>query len=168
MSIKDKKVVALSFDLHIDHEQDGRVLVEKATLENPFLFIYGMSGLPEKFEEFLLHKQVGDKFNFTIESDDAYGEYDEGGVIDLPKKAFENDPEVLVEGTRVPLTDANGDTVIATILEIEGETVVVDLNHPLAGYDLHFSGTVDMVRDATPEELEHGHVHGADGHHHHH
>lgn len=168
MSIQNNKVVGLSFELHIDHEEDGRVLVEKATKETPFVFIYGLSGLPEKFEAFLLNKSVGDSFEFTVPSEDAYGEYDEGGVIDLPKKAFESDPEVVVVGNRIPLTDAEGETVVATILEIEGDVVVVDLNHPLAGYDLHFTGTVDLVREATIEEIAHGHVHGEGGVHHDH
>ena len=168
MLIQDNKVVGLSFDLHIDHEEDGKVLVEKATIEAPCVFIYGLSGLPEKFDEFLLNKKVGDSFDFTVASDDAYGEYDEGGIIDLPKNAFDSEPEVLVEGNRIPLTDAQGDTVVATILEIEEDVVVVDLNHPLAGYDLHFTGTVNEIREATIEEIAHGHVHGEGGHHHDH
>jgi len=164
MSVQENKVVSLSFELHIDHEEDGRVLVEKASAENPFVFLYGESGLPEKFEELLTGKAQGDAFEFVLESDDAYGDYDEGAIIDLPKDVFKGNEDVLEEGNRVPLTDDQGETVIATILEINENVVVVDLNHPLSGYDLFFTGTVDIIRDATEEEIEHGHVHGEHGH----
>jgi len=164
MSVQENKVVSLSFELHIDHEEDGRVLVEKASAENPFVFLYGESGLPEKFEELLTGKAQGDAFEFVLESDDAYGDYDESAIIDLPKDVFKDNEDVLEEGNRVPLTDDQGETVIATILEINENVVVVDLNHPLSGYDLFFTGTVDIIRDATEEEIEHGHVHGEHGH----
>jgi FKBP-type peptidyl-prolyl cis-trans isomerase SlyD len=166
MKIDNNKVVSLAFELFIDHEDDGRVLVEKATAEQPFLFLFGGSGLPEKFEELLADKATGDSFDFTIGFDDAYGDYDESAVIDIPRKAFEGSEDVLVEGNRVPLTDSEGDEAIGTIIEIAEENVVVDLNHPLAGYDLFFKGTVEAVRDASVEEIAHGHVHGEGGHHH--
>mgnify|MGYP000831789288 FL=1 len=100
----------------------------------------------------------GDKFDFTIPADKAYGQYDEQHVIDLPKNIFEIDgkfdSERIKEGNIVPLMTGDGQRVNASVVEIKPDIVVVDLNHPLAGADLIFEGEILESRPATNEEIQ--------------
>jgi len=102
--------------------------------------------------------------------DAGYGAYDEQLFMNLPKDIFvvdgEFDSEAIQPGNMVPMNDEQGNSLTAQIIEVNDEEVAVDFNHPLAGLDLHFKGTVEEVRPATEEELAHGHVHGPNGHHH--
>ena len=111
----------------------------------------------EKFEEKLKGKSVGDKFDFTISSDEAYGDYDDSRVMELDKAIFEVDgkvdEEVIFEGNIVPMMDSTGNRLNGEILEITEDKVKMDFNHPLAGENLHFIGEVLVVRDATEEEI---------------
>jgi FKBP-type peptidyl-prolyl cis-trans isomerase SlyD len=125
--------------------------------------------IPE-FERQLEGKQGGEKFSFGIKSADAYGEHDPDAIVSLPKSTFVIDgrlaEEFLVPGKVIPMSDQHGNRLNGTVRDVRGEEVIVDFNHPMAGHDLHFSGNVESVRQATPSEIEHGHVHGPDGHHH--
>jgi FKBP-type peptidyl-prolyl cis-trans isomerase SlyD len=100
----------------------------------------------------------------------AYGEYDEEGVNEIPKAAFNlgevNPDEIFIEGEVLPLQDENGNPMQGLIVEVTPETVKIDFNHPMAGVNLYFTGYIESVREATAEELAHGHVHGTGGHNH--
>jgi FKBP-type peptidyl-prolyl cis-trans isomerase SlyD len=91
-------------------------------------------------------------------------------VVDIPKQVFEVDgqidEEMLQEGNFLPMADNQGNHMQGKVVEIGADTVKMDFNHPLAGMVMHFDGKVADVRDATQEELAHGHVHGEGGHHH--
>ena len=95
---------------------------------------------------------------------------DEEAVVTVGNEMFKVDGvldlDILRIGNMVPLLDREGNQLMAKILSMADDTVTLDFNHPLAGHDLHFSGTVINVREATSEELEHGHAHGEGGHHH--
>ncbi|RYD73606.1 MAG: peptidylprolyl isomerase, partial [Sphingobacteriales bacterium] len=96
---------------------------------------------------------------------DGYGEIDPGAFADLPKTMFtEAGGEVPAVGDVIPLQDNNGNQFRAGVTAVHDETVAVDLNHPMAGKNLLFAGTILNVREATQDELAHGHAHGADGH----
>jgi len=101
--------------------------------------------------------QAGDKFDFVINNEDAYGEYDDESVLDLDRAIFEIDgkldEEMIFEGNVVPLMDNEGNRVNAQVVSVDEVHVKVDLNHPLAGENLHFKGTVLEVREATEKEL---------------
>ena len=104
-------------------------------------------------------KEAGDGFDFTIPCEDAYGEYDERGLKQLPREMFYNgdgefDDERVYEGNVIPMHTAEGQIVHAYVVEVTDKTVTIDLNHPLAGEYLHFVGRVLEVRDATAEELD--------------
>ncbi len=135
-----------------------------------FYFLYGNSGLPEGFEKKLNGLEQGEKFNFYLTVEEGFGEKDEEAVIYLPKEAFKVDgkidEELLQEDNFVPMMDERGHQVQGKILKIEKKEVLVDFNHPLVDMNLHFVGKVEEVREATPEEISHGHVHGEGGHHH--
>ncbi|GAB3531691.1 FKBP-type peptidyl-prolyl cis-trans isomerase [Pontibacter brevis] len=170
MKIEQNKVVTLTYELRILDENGEQSLIETATEEQPMVFIYGMSGLPDQFEDSLQGLSKGDSFDFKLETEDGYGEYNQEAVVELPKNVFEVDGSVpndmLEEGNYIPMADSEGNQLQGRVQEVKEDTVTMDFNHPLAGKDLFFKGKVQDVRDATPEELDHGHVHGPGGHHH--
>lgn len=162
MKIESQHVVSLTYDLYVD--QNGTEnLVESATQEQPLTFLFGVGQMLPKFEENLSTLSTGDSYDFKLSAQDAYGEYDEEAVANLPKEMFAGAdmPEV---GSILPLQDNNGNRFQGQVVSIAEDAVIVDLNHPMAGQELHFKGNIINVRPATPEELSHGHAHGADGH----
>lgn len=156
MKIETNKYVILSYDLHVGEDED-RELMESATEETPLEFIFGTNSMLESFEKQLEGKKSGDTFEFTLTSDEAYGEFDEEKVLELPKNIFEVDGEIdeemLFEGNTIPMMDTEGNKLMGSIVEITGGIVSMDFNHPLSGETLHFSGNVIDVRDASPEEI---------------
>lgn len=165
MKIEPQHVVSLTYDLYVD--QDGsEVLQESATEEQPLTFLYGAGQMLPKFEENLSELSSGDAYDFSLSAEDAYGEYDEEAVANLPLEMFKESgtPEI---GDIIPLQDNNGNRFQGMVASVAEDSVIVDLNHPMAGQALHFKGSILNVRPATPEELSHGHAHGPDGHHHH-
>ncbi|PJJ60576.1 FKBP-type peptidyl-prolyl cis-trans isomerase [Hymenobacter chitinivorans] len=168
--ISPNKVVTITYDLSVTDENQEKVLVESAEADAPMVFLFGQSGLPEEFESQLSGKSAGDAFNFSLTPEQAYGDYDQQAVVDIPKNVFEIDgkidEEMLQEGNFLPMSDNQGNHMQGKIVEIGADTVKMDFNHPLAGMVMHFDGKVADVREATQEELAHGHVHGEGGHHH--
>ncbi|GHS96069.1 peptidyl-prolyl cis-trans isomerase [Bacteroidia bacterium] len=156
MKIEDEKIVSLSYDLTVD--EDGQAeLMEKATKEHPLTFMFGMGMMLDAFEKNVEGLQAGDKFSFTLSPEEAYGEFIEQKVVELPKNIFEVDgkfdEERIAEGETLPMMDAQGNRLMGSVLEVKSEVVVMDFNHPLAGETLHFDGEVLDVHDATPEEI---------------
>ena len=157
METAPNKLIVVSYELYVT-EDGERDLVEKATKEQPFQFISGLGTTLDAFESQLKGLVVGDKFEFTMSSDEAYGEYDDEHVIDLPKNIFEVDgrfdAERIFAGNVVLLMDADGNRMNATVVEVSNDNVKVDMNHPLAGEDLTFIGEVIESRTATNEEIQ--------------
>ena len=166
MKIEPQHVVSLTYDLYVKQEDGTEALVESATEEQPLTFLYGAGQMLPKFEENLSALSTGDKYDFRLTADDAYGNYDDEAVANLPKEMFKG-TEIPEIGSVLPLQDNNGNHFQGQVVSIAEDSVIVDLNHPMAGQDLHFKGNILNVRPATPEELSHGHAHGPDGHHHH-
>ncbi|TNE64420.1 MAG: peptidylprolyl isomerase [Bacteroidetes bacterium] len=168
MVIEDKKVVLLHYTLTQGTEEGE--LIESTEGREPLGFIYGVGMMIPDFEANLKGLKAGDKFAFGIKAADAYGEYDESALVEVPKSMFEMEGKIpdglLVQGNVIPLTDQQGNRFQGKVHSIQLETVMLDFNHPMAGVDLYFTGHVETVRDADPAELEHGHVHGPGGHHH--
>ena len=165
MKIQPQHVVSLTYDLYVD--QDGsETLQESATEEQPLTFLYGAGQMLPKFEENLKDLSTGDTYEFRLSAEDAYGNYDDEAVANLPKEMF-NGTELPEVGSILPLQDNNGNHFQGQVVSVVEDSVIVDLNHPMAGQELRFKGNILNVRPATPEELSHGHAHGADGHHHH-
>ena len=162
MNIKQNSVVAVTYDLYTS-ENDEKVFVEKADEQNPLVFLYGQGMMLPKFEENLSGLAVGDTYDFELSAADAYGEKDETAITDLPIDMFEGMDKPEVDSV-LPLQDNQGNQFRAKVTAVTDQSVTVDLNHPMAGQDLHFKGNIIEVREATQEELEHGHAHGVDGH----
>jgi FKBP-type peptidyl-prolyl cis-trans isomerase SlyD len=168
MKIGSNMVVSLTYKL-TNHKTGEKI--EETTTENPMLFLYGVGSIIPEFEENLEGKVVGDVFKFSIDSENAYGNPSEDQIAMLPISIFQNEEgkineEEIFEGAFVPMSDNDGNHLRGLVLEIKDELVKMDFNHPLAGIDLHFEGTIVEVRPATQEELDHGHAHGVHGHQH--
>jgi len=168
MVITNDKVVSLSYELKVNGE-----LVDQADANNPLEFLFGHGALIARFEENINNLGIGDSFEFMIPSHEGYGAVNEEAIIDLPKDIFKVEGEIeenlLEVGKYLPMLDQDGNSLNGKILEIAEEHVVMDFNHPLAGQDLFFSGKVEAIREATAEELTHGHVHNHNhGHDHNH
>jgi FKBP-type peptidyl-prolyl cis-trans isomerase SlyD len=166
MKIESQHVVSLTYDLYVKQEDGNEALVESATQEQPLTFLYGAGQMLPKFEEHLSTLSTGDSFDFKLSPEDAYGELNEEAVANLPKDMFEGTdlPEV---GAILPLQDNQGNRFQGQVVSVVEDSIIVDLNHPMAGQELHFKGQIINVRPANPEELSHGHAHGPDGHHQH-
>ncbi len=162
MNIKPNSVVALTYDLYTTKDGE-KVFVEQATQENPLVFLYGVGMMLPKFEQHLSGLTVGDSYDFELTAVDAYGEKDENAITELPIDMFSGTDMPQVDSV-LPLQDNQGNQFRARVTGITDNAVIVDLNHPMAGQDLHFKGVILNVREATKNELAHGHAHGIDGH----
>ena len=168
MKIDKNTVVSVDYTLRVKGTDTE---VEKTSKEEPFVFLFGAGGLLEDFEKNLHHKKAGDTFDFFIDHERGYGLRDEQHVVMIPMEAFlgedqKFDEENVKVGVTLPMVDNDGNRLYGKVEEITAEHVKMDFNHPLAGQDLHFKGEVLEVREATPDELAHGHVHGEHGHNH--
>ena len=166
MKIEPQHVVSLTYDLYVNQPDGTEALAESATEEQPLTFLYGAGQMLPKFEENLSSLSTGDEYDFRLSAEDAYGEYDDEAVANLPKDMF-NGTDIPEIGSMLPLQDNQGNHFQGQVVSIAEDSVIVDLNHPMAGQALHFKGNILNVRPANAEELTHGHAHGADGHHHH-
>ena len=156
METVEKKYITLAYKLY-SIENGEKEFTEEAPAEHPFQFISGLGLTLEAFESQVKDLKKGDKFDFTIKAEEAYGEYDEEHVIDLPKNIFEIegkfDSERVVEGAVIPLMTSEGQRINGSVVEVKDDVVVMDMNHPLAGCDLNFVGEVTENRPATNDEL---------------
>ena len=168
MTIEVNSVVSLNYKLS-NHKTGEKI--EETSSDNPMVFLYGVGALIPEFEENLFGKKAGDSFEFSIVSENAYGNHSEDNIVDIPISVFQdetgkiNKNEIRV-GALVPMSDNEGNHMRGQVKGITAEIVKMDFNHPLAGTDLHFKGEILDLREATADELAHGHVHGPGGHHH--
>lgn len=158
MKIGQNKVVELIYELVVDGE-----IADKTTKERPLDYIHGTGSLLEKFERNIEGLEPGGKFSFTLTPAEGYGEVDPNRIIDLPMEAFAVNGQVqkdlLVPGTTIPMMNSRGGVVPGKVLEVGEKTVKMDLNSPMAGKTLNFSGEIVSVREATEKELKEG-LHG--------
>jgi len=160
MNIANDKVVSIDYTLTNDQ---GEVL-DSSSDKDPLAYIHGGGGLIVGLEKELEGKAKGEKLIAIIAPEEAYGVFSEEMIQEVPMENF-HDPKEVKEGVQFQI-EVEGNMHIATITAVGEKTATVDMNHPLAGETLHFDVEVMDVRDATAEEMEHGHVHGAGGHHH--
>jgi FKBP-type peptidyl-prolyl cis-trans isomerase SlyD len=171
MTIDNKTVVSVNYRLMVSSEGSEMELVEETSAERPFVFLFGVGNLLEEFEGHLRGLKSGDSFDFTISPENGYGLNTPENVVRIPMAAFvaegeELDTEMVTPGNFLPMVDDQGNQMQGLVLEVGPEFVTMDFNHPLAGKNLHFSGSVNEIREASAEELAHGHVHGPGGHQH--
>lgn len=170
MKITTDHVVSVEYTLSTSTLNQPETLIEQTDINHPFVFLYGHHGVLPEFELQLKDKILNDPFDFHIDTEHAYGPYENDYHVNLEKKVFHVDGIFDIErvfvGNRIEMNDANGHPLEGLVTEISASHVKMDFNHPLAGQRLHFVGRVLDVRKATDEELAHGHVHGLHGHQH--
>lgn len=156
MNVAEDKIVSIAYELK---NEMGEVM-EKLTEDRPLDFLFGGGRLLQSFEENILGLKVGDSFNFILTPDQAYGEVNEQAIVDVSKDLFIVDgalrEDLLYIGNTIPMQDGGGNPLNGTVVEINADAVKLDFNHPMAGKNLHFEGTVIDVRDASEEELMNG------------
>ena len=155
MTISINKMVTLSYTLRTDNKEGD--IIEQTPTEAPLKFVFGLGSMLPMFESNLAGLKQGDDFEMLLKAKDAYGELDETAIVELSKDIFVIDgvfdEERFAVGAQIPMQTSNGQRLNGTVQSVEDSTLTMDFNHPLAGVDLHFTGNILEVRDATEEEL---------------
>jgi FKBP-type peptidyl-prolyl cis-trans isomerase SlyD len=158
-SVQNDVVVSMEYTLHVDGEK-----IDSSEGQDPLQFLVGYGNIISGLEREMMGMKVGDSKDLVIQPTDAYGDFDEEAFMEVPRDQFPKDMP-LEEGLELTVRDDAGQARYARVDGIDGESVTLNFNHPLAGDELHFNVKVVGLRAPTSEELEHGHVH--DGGHHH-
>lgn len=171
MQVTENKVVTVTYSLEVNEGGDTpKTFVEKAGSDNPLLFLFGVGSMIPGFERQMHGLSLGDSFEFSINPEEAYGLSSDDDIVELPYSVFAEEakkhPDMLTIGNIIPMNDGQGNQFQGKVKSVGLDTVTMDFNHPLAGKTLHFTGRIEELREATAEELSHGHVHGPGGHHH--
>ena len=162
VTIADKQVVSIHYTLTDD---DGEI-IDSSSGDNPLTYLHGAQNIIPGLEAALVGKNVGDEVKVTIEPAEGYGELDPELVQLVPRDAFDGVDDIEA-GMQFEAQSPEGESQVVEVREVNEEGVVIDGNHPLAGQTLHFEVKVEEVREASEEEVAHGHAHGPDGHHDH-
>lgn len=168
MTVDINTVVSLHYKL-TNHKTGEKI--EETSSDRPMEFLYGIERLIPKFEESVHGLTVGEKFNFSIVTEEAYGQRNDDQIAEIPTSVFFDESgkmneEHIFVGAFVPMSDNEGNNLRGKVIAITEEHIKMDFNHPLAGIDLNFDGEITEVRKATDDEIAHGHSHGAHGHQH--
>ena len=164
MVIKNNSVVRFHYSLVATPSN-----IEESTFDNnaePILYMHGKNNIVRGLEKAMEGKAAGDKFEVTVEAIEGYGLRDDSRVQRVPAKYLKHEKK-LRKGQQVQINTENGPQWV-TVIKVGKFSVDVDANHPLAGQTLAFNIEIIDVREPTQEELDHGHAHGPDGHHHDH
>ena len=156
LMIMDGQVVSMEYVLHVDGE-----IFEESQEGEPLEFIQGEGHIIPGLEDALYGMLVGDKKSVVVAAEDGYGEIDADAFVDVPRKDFPDNIPLEV-GVQLQVQNQDGTQMHATIDEITDSIIRLDFNHPLAGKELTFDIQITSLRQATDEELDHGHVHGED------
>lgn len=158
-TVQNNLVVSMEYTLHVDQEE-----IDSSNGQDPLQFLVGHGNIISGLEREMIGMKVGESKDVVVLPAEGYGEFDENAFMNVPRNAFPSDLPV-EEGAELTVRDDAGQSRYARIDAIDGDTVTLNFNHPLAGDELHFNVKVVGLREPTAEELEHGHVHQA-GHHH--
>jgi FKBP-type peptidyl-prolyl cis-trans isomerase SlyD len=161
-TVSDGKVVSIHYTL----TDDAGAVVDSSKGSAPLEYLHGAGNVVPGLEEALSGRAPGDAFKVDVAPDKGYGAHDPRGLQRIPREAFPDDVD-LEPGMQFGAEDPQGGSTTVWIVKVESDQVVIDTNHPMAGKTLHFDVSIEGVRDATREEIAHGHPHGEHGHHHH-
>ena len=161
MRISEQKVVTMNYEVADDQGQ----LIDRSEEGGPLAYIHGNGQLIPGLETALEGRSKGDKIAVDVPPEQGYGERDEEGVQIVARNQFDDSVEIEV-GMQFEAQDDDEGHQIVTVAAVDGENITLDTNHPLAGKNLRFKVEILDVRDASTEELSHGHVHGPGGHDH--
>ena len=158
-TVQDGVVVSMDYKLTVDGE-----VLDSSDDAGPLQFLAGYENIVPGLEREMIGMKIGESKEVVVAPEDGYGEFDEESFMEVPRSEFPSDMQI-EEGVELNITDEDGENQYARVESITDEGVRLDLNHPLAGAELHFNVTVVALREPTKEELDHGHVH-EEGHHH--
>lgn len=158
MKIEPGKYFEIAYDLYRVDEDGKETLVHQVTADEPDRAIFGATvGFVEALDDAIVGKEKGDKFDFYAEPDKAFGPYTEEDIYTIPRENFEVDgkfdEEVFAPGAVIPLLTPDGFRIDGEVVRVTPTDVVLDLNHPLARYRVHYKGEVVLVREPTEDEL---------------
>lgn len=168
MDKKTNKYIAVAYKLYTN-ENGTETMIEEAPANRPFQFISGMGLALDEFEAKVAEMQKDEAFDFVLVKEQAYGEHEDERVLSLDREMFcidgKLDEEHIFVDAIIPLQNENGQRFLGKVLEVGDSKVKVDLNHPLAGKDLHFIGSIVESREATNEEIQNmiNHMNGGCG-----
>jgi len=154
MIIEEKRAVSIHYTL--TNEQGEKL--DSSEGQDPLRYLHGASNIIPGLENALVGKTTGEKVSVTVQPEDAYGEINPEMIQIVPREAFEGIDDIQA-GMQFQASGPDGQTQVVTIKAVGEEGVTVDGNHPLAGQVLNFDVSIEEVRDATEEEIAHGHVH---------
>jgi FKBP-type peptidyl-prolyl cis-trans isomerase SlyD len=160
MQIADNSVVSFHYTLTDDNGQ----VIDSSEGREPLTYLHGSGQIVPGLEKEMTGRAAGDQFKVDVPPAEGYGEHHPELIQQLPREAFQGVQDIQ-PGMQFQGHGPQG-VINVTVTKIDGDTVHIDGNHPLAGQTLHFDIAVTEVRDATAEEISHGHVHGPGGHHH--
>lgn len=160
MQIADKMVVTIDYTLKDDN---GTIL--DSSNEGNFAYLHGAQNIIPGLENALSGKSAGDEVEVSVSPAEGYGERNDSMIQAVPRDMFDSEQEIQV-GMQFHAQSPEGEMIVVTVTDVEGDDITVDGNHPLAGVNLNFGVKVVDVREASQEEIEHGHVHGPGGHNH--
>lgn len=160
MQIESNSVVTLHYTLK---DNDGEIIDQSD--DGSFLYLHGAMNIIPGLENALSGKSAGDELSVKVSPQDGYGEKQEDQIQQVPKDMFDNIDEIK-QGVQFHAQSPEGEAVVVTVIEVKDDVVVIDGNHALAGVELNFEVKIVDVREASAEEIEHGHVHGPHGHQH--
>ena len=164
MKIENKKVVEIEYEIK---SGTGELIDSSKDHEENLTYIHGIGNLIPGLENALTGMGVGEEKKVSIKAADAFGKREDDLIQTAKRSDFPEDTELKV-GEAFYTYDNKGQAISFTIKSINGEDITIDYNHPLAGIDIEAWVKVVDIRDATEEEIAHGHVHGEEGHEHHH
>jgi FKBP-type peptidyl-prolyl cis-trans isomerase SlyD len=156
--VTDGQVVSMEYTLRVDDK-----VVDSSVDGDPLEYLHGMGNIIPGLEREMEGMAIGESKNVTVAASDGYGEVDEEAFMEAPRSDFPKDMSIN-PGVEMEMSGPEGQPMYARIESVDGETVLLNMNHPLAGKELHFDIKVVGLREATDEEMDHGHAHGA--HHH--
>jgi FKBP-type peptidyl-prolyl cis-trans isomerase SlyD len=157
-TVTDGKVVSMEYSLHVDGK-----MIDSSEEGEPLQYLHGAANIIPGLEREMEGMKVGESKKVVVSAADGYGEENDEAFLDVPRSEFPDDMP-LNPGVEMELTTPDGQPMYARIDSVEGDIVHLNMNHPLAGKELHFDVKVTDIRDATDEEMDHGHAH--DRHHH--
>lgn len=158
MKVADGLVVSMQYTLRVDGQ-----IVDSSEGGDPLEYLHGAANIIPGLEREMEGMSVGESKTVIVSAADGYGEVNDKAFIEAPVSEFPKDMP-LKSGVEMELTGPDGQPMYARVERVEGENVVLNMNHPLAGAELHFDVTVTSLRNATEEELDHGHAHEGQGH----
>ncbi len=160
MQIAERRVAAFHYTLTNDKGE----VIDSSEGREPLVYLHGVGNIVPGLEREMSGKKAGDSFNVVVAPEEGYGVHHAQLIQQVPRAAFQG-VDTIEPGMQFHANGPQGPMTV-TVAAVDGDTVTIDGNHPLAGQALHFAIEVTDVRDASPEEILHGHVHGAGGHHH--